>query len=213
MIKEDLSRVEKSATKSTYKLSVGFERREDKSENSAPKFVPSSNYHKEEEALKPTKPRYPSIPKPSFNPKRCVKKNTPNPSEKVYICIFCGRAGHLDEFCFWHKRMEKRRVDYARNLYHDEFIDFPPHFFHVLHLVFLMDLTIIYMVLVHERVVLCVDDLVSTHALIVVFVPRVGMVFLLEVFILTLSRVALMVHVFPIVVHVPLSQMVRCKRL
>jgi hypothetical protein len=57
-----------------------------------------------------------------------VKKNTPNSSEKIYICIFCDRAGHLDKFCFQHKRMEKRRVDYARNSYHDEFIDFLPHF-------------------------------------------------------------------------------------
>jgi hypothetical protein len=54
MIEEDLSRVEESATKSTYKLSVGFERYKDKGEKSAPKFVPSSNYHKEEESLKPT---------------------------------------------------------------------------------------------------------------------------------------------------------------
>jgi hypothetical protein len=57
-----------------------------------------------------------------------VKKNTPNLSEEVYICMFCGRAGHMDEFCFWLKRMEKRRVDYARNSYHDDFIDFLPHF-------------------------------------------------------------------------------------
>jgi hypothetical protein len=35
-------------------LGVGFERCEDKSESSAHKFVPSSNYHKEEKALKPT---------------------------------------------------------------------------------------------------------------------------------------------------------------
>jgi hypothetical protein len=57
-----------------------------------------------------------------------VKKNTPNLSEKVYICIFCDRAGHLDEFYFRRKRMKKRCVDYARNSYHDEFIDFPPNF-------------------------------------------------------------------------------------
>jgi hypothetical protein len=57
----------------------------------------------------------------------------------------------------------------------------------VLHLIFLMDLTIAHMILVHERVVLCLDALMLTHALIVVFVPRVGMVFLLEVSILTLS--------------------------
>jgi regulator of replication initiation timing len=81
MIEEDLSRVEESATKSTYRLGVGFERCEDKGEKSAPKFVPSSNYHKKEEALKPTKTHYPSYPKPSFNPKREVGKETPKPRE------------------------------------------------------------------------------------------------------------------------------------
>jgi hypothetical protein len=112
MIEDDLSRVEESETKFTYKLGVGFERCEDKDEKSAPKFVPSSNYHKEEEALKPTKTHYPSNSKPSFNPKRGVKKNTPNPGEEVYICMFCARGGHLDEFCFQRKRMEKRHMDY-----------------------------------------------------------------------------------------------------
>jgi hypothetical protein len=75
-------------------------------------------------------------PKPTTHPflshpstLRVVKKNTPNPSEEVYICMFCGREGHLDEFCFQCKRMEKRRVEYARNSYHDEFITFPPHFY------------------------------------------------------------------------------------
>jgi hypothetical protein len=48
MIEDDLNRVEESAIKSTYKLGVGFERYEDKDEKSAPKFVLSSNYHKEE---------------------------------------------------------------------------------------------------------------------------------------------------------------------
>jgi hypothetical protein len=107
IIEEDLSQVEESATKSTYKLGVGFERCEDKGEKSAPKFVTRS-----------------SNLKPSFNPKRGVKKNTANLSEEVYICMFCVLAGHLDEFCFRRKRMEKRHVDYARNSYHDEFIDF-----------------------------------------------------------------------------------------
>jgi hypothetical protein len=126
---ENLSRVEESATKSTYKLGVGFERCEDKGEKSAPKFVPSSNYHQEEEALKHIKAHYPSNPKPSFNPKRSVKKNTPKLGEEVYICMFCGHAGHLDEFCFRYKRMEKRHVDYSRNSYHDEFIGFSPHIY------------------------------------------------------------------------------------
>jgi hypothetical protein len=107
-------------------LSIGFERSENKGEKSAPKFVPSSNYHKEEKTLKSTKTHYPSNPKPSFNPKRKVRKEIPKPREKAFICMFCGRAGHLDEFCFCHKRMEKRRFDYARNSYCDEFIDFLP---------------------------------------------------------------------------------------
>jgi hypothetical protein len=55
MIEDDLNCVKESATKSTYKLDVGFERCEDKGEKSAPKLVPSSNYHKEEETLKSTK--------------------------------------------------------------------------------------------------------------------------------------------------------------
>jgi hypothetical protein len=100
MIEEDLSRVEESATKSTYRLGVGFERCEKKGEMSAPKFVPRSSYHKEEEARKPTKTHYPSNPKPSFNPKREARKETPKSREEAFICIFCGRAGQLDEFCF-----------------------------------------------------------------------------------------------------------------
>jgi hypothetical protein len=43
--------------------------------------------------------------------------------------MFCGRAGHLDEFCFRCKRIERMHFDYARNSYHDEFSDFPPHSF------------------------------------------------------------------------------------
>jgi hypothetical protein len=70
MIEDDLSRVEESATKSTYKLGVDFERGADKGVKSAPMFVPSSNCHKENEAIKSTKTHYPSSPKPSFNPKR-----------------------------------------------------------------------------------------------------------------------------------------------
>jgi hypothetical protein len=98
IIEDDLSRVEESATKPTYRLNVGFERCDDKGENNAPKFIPSSTYHKE----------------------------TPKPREKDFICMFCSRADHLDEFCFRRKRIERRRVEYARNSYRDEFIDFPP---------------------------------------------------------------------------------------
>jgi hypothetical protein len=126
MIEEDLSWVEESTTKSTYRLGVGFERCEKKDEKSAPKFVPSSSYHKEEEALKLTKAHYPSNPKPSFNPKREASKETAKPREEAFLCMFCGRAGHLDEFYFRRKRIERRCVEYARDSYCDEFIDFPP---------------------------------------------------------------------------------------
>jgi hypothetical protein len=126
MIEEDLNRFEESATNCTYRLGVGFERCEKKGEKSAPKFVPSSGYHKEEEALKPTKAHYPSNPKASFTPMREARKETPKPREEAFVCMFCGRAGHLDEFCFWWKRIERRRVEYARDSYRDEFIDFLP---------------------------------------------------------------------------------------
>jgi hypothetical protein len=42
------------------------------------------------------------------------------------VCMFCGRAGHLDEFYFCRKRIERRHIEYARKSYRDEFIDFPP---------------------------------------------------------------------------------------
>jgi hypothetical protein len=127
MIEEDLSCVEETVTKSTYRLGVGFERCEGKCEESASKFIPSPTYHKEEAIIKPTKAHYPSNPKPSFNSKREVRKETPKLREEAFVCMLCGRAGHLDEFCFQQKRIEWRRDQYARNSYRDEFIDFPPH--------------------------------------------------------------------------------------
>jgi hypothetical protein len=117
----------KSGTKSTYKLVVGFEMCEDKGGKSDPKFILSSSYHQEEKAIKSTKTHYQSNPKPSFNPKREVKRETLKPREKDFVCMFCGHAGHLDEFCFCRKRIEKRCFEYARNLYRDEFFDFSPH--------------------------------------------------------------------------------------
>jgi hypothetical protein len=74
-----------------------------------------------------------------------------------------------------------------------------------------MDLTIAHMVLVHERTTLRLDVLITTHVLIVVIVSPVGMVFLLEGLTLTLSLDTWMAHVFPIVVHVPLVQLLMCK--
>jgi hypothetical protein len=59
---------------------------------------------------------------------------------------------------------------------------------HVLCLSSLMDPTIAHMVLVHERTALSLDDLVTTHILIVVIISRVGLVFPLEGPFLTLSQ-------------------------
>jgi hypothetical protein len=67
--------------------------------------------------------------------------------------MFCGCAGHLDEFYFQCKRIGKMHVDYARNSNHDEFIDFLTHFSSHALSHFLMDLNITHMVLVHKRVV------------------------------------------------------------
>jgi hypothetical protein len=76
-----------------------------------------------------------------------------------------------------------------------------------------IDLTIAHMVLVHERIALCLDALVMAHVLIMVIVSRVGTVFLLENLTLILNSDTWMVHIFSIVVLVPLVQRVRCKRL
>jgi hypothetical protein len=109
MIEEDLSWVDECVTHSIHRLGLGYERCEDKGEIST-KFVPSSTYKVEEETLKAKQIPYPVNPKPSFKPKRDQKQTT-NPSmpnlDGVYICMFCGRAGHLDKFCFRRKRMEK----------------------------------------------------------------------------------------------------------
>jgi hypothetical protein len=77
----------------------------------------------------------------------------------------------------------------------------------------LMDLTIAHMVLVHKRTALSSDALVTAHVLIVVIVFHVGLVFPLDSPPPTLSRDIWTAHIFPIVVHVPLDQMVRWKGL
>jgi hypothetical protein len=80
-------------------------------------------------------------------------------------------------------------------------------------LISLMDLTIAHIVLVHERIALRLDALVMAHVLIVVIVFSVGTVFLLESLTPALSPDIWTIYVFSIVVHVPLVQRVRCKRL
>jgi hypothetical protein len=55
-----------------------------------------------------------------------VRRETTKPREQAFACMFCGCAGHLDEFYFWCKRIEKMRFEYGRDSYHDELFDFLP---------------------------------------------------------------------------------------
>jgi hypothetical protein len=74
----------------------------------------------------------------------------------------------------------------------------------------LMDLIIAHMVLIHKRITLYLDALVTTHVIIVVIIFRVDPIFLLEGLALTLSPDTWMVHVFLVVVLIPLGQVVKC---
>jgi hypothetical protein len=194
MIKEDLSRVEESATKSTYRLGVGFERCEDKGEKSAPKFILSSTYHKEEAAIKSTKAHYPSNPKPSFNPKREARKETPSRERKLLFACFVivlitwmsfasgGRElrGSMLSILETHIVMSFLICRLVLILVFRLALTLVLHLalFHVLclalllvlYLSLLMDLTIAHMILVHERTVLSLDALDTAHVLIMVII-------------------------------------------
>jgi hypothetical protein len=113
----------------------------------------------------------------------------------LFICV-CDCVSHLDEFCFWHKRIKKRRLDYGRNSYRDVFFDFlsrsyscasPRTSSHAFPL-FSYGPNHRSYVLVHVRTALSLDTLVTVHALIVVIVSPVGLVFLQEGFTPVLSR-------------------------
>jgi hypothetical protein len=194
MIKEDLSRVEESATKSTYRLGVGFERCEDKGEKSAPKFILSSTYHKEEAAIKSTKAHYPSNPKPSFNPKREARKETPSRERKLLFACFVivlitwmsfasgGRElrGSMLSILETHIVMSFLICRLVLILVFRLALTLVLHLalFHVLclalllvlYLSLLMDLTIAHMILVHERTALSLDTLDTAHVLIMVII-------------------------------------------
>jgi hypothetical protein len=155
-------------------LGVGFERCEDKGEKSAPKFIPSSNYHKEEATIKSTKTHYLSNPKPSFNPKRDVKKETPKPRERNLL-FACFMAVLVTWMSFAFSVRESRRgalimlethIVMSSLIFHLAltFVLYLAHLL-VLCLISLMDLTIAHMTLVHERTALCLDALVTSQVL------------------------------------------------
>jgi hypothetical protein len=186
-------------------------------------FIPSSTYHKEEASIKPTKAHYPSNPKPSFNPKREVRKETLKPRDFVAVRVIWmsfafderelrrGALSMLETYIMMSSLICHLVLILVFHLARTLVLWFT--LFHVLCLSSLMDLTISHMVLVHERTTSRLDALVMAHVLVVVNVSCAGLVFLLEGPTHIFSRDTWMVHVFPIVVHIPLGQVVRCKGL
>jgi hypothetical protein len=213
MIEHELGRVEESATKFTYKLSVGFERCKDKGEKRAPKFIPTSNYHKEKEIIKSTKTHYPSSPKPSFNHKREVRKESPSQERKPLFAYFLTVLVTWMSFASVTRELRRCALIMIETHIMMSSLIFCLILILVLCITLFMDLAIAHMVLVHEKIVLCLDTLVTAHVLIVVIVSHICLIFLLEGLTLTLSPDTWMVYVFPVVVHVPLVQMVKCKGL
>jgi hypothetical protein len=199
-------------------LGVGFERCEDKGGKSAPMFIPSSNYHKEE-TIKSTKAHYPCNPKPSFNPKREVRKEILSRDRKLLCACFVAVLVTWMSF-----------ASIVRELRRDALTVLETHIVMsslifrlvlilmlcltllMLCLISLMDLTISHMVLVNKRIALCLDTLVMAHAHIMVIVSHIGPNFLMEGLTSSLSLDTWMVHVIPIVVLVPLVQRLMCKR-
>jgi hypothetical protein len=237
MIEEDLSWVEENATKSSYRLGIGFERCEDKGEKSAPKFIPSSTYHKEEATINSTKAHYPSNPKPSFNPKREARKETLGRERKLLFACFVAMLVTWMSFASGRRELRggvlimlETHIVMSLSIFRLILIlmfrlaftlELLLALSHVLYLALLlvlclssiMDPTIAHMVLVHERTALSLDALDTAHVLIVVIISHVGLVFPLEGPFPTLSRDIWMVHAFSVVVHVSLGQVVRCKGL
>jgi hypothetical protein len=186
-------------------LGIGVERYEDKGEKRAPKFVPTYNYHNEEETIKSTKTHYPSSLKPSFNPKREVRKEIPSLQRKLLFACFMVVLVTWMSFAFIARELRRCVLTML-----ETHIVMSSLIFHlvltlalcltlllVLCLVYLMDLTIAHMVLIQERTALYLDALVMTHVLIIVIISRVDLVFLLEGLTLALSPDTWMVHIFP----------------
>jgi hypothetical protein len=179
--------------------------------------------------MKSTKAHYPSNPKPSCNPKREGRKGTPKPREEALFTCFvavlvtwmsfasggrelrAGMLSMLETHIVISSLICRLVLILVFRLTLTLMLGLA--LFHVRCLNSLMDLTIAHMVLVHDRTVLRLNTLVTAHVLIVVIISHVGLVFPLEGPSPTLSRDTWMVHVFPIVVHVPLGQVVRCKGL
>jgi hypothetical protein len=158
---------------------LSLRRYEGKGGKRAPKFVPTSNYHKQEEIIKSTKTHYPSNLKPSFNPKREVRKEISKPREEGFVCMFYGCASQMS-FASVVRELRRGALTMLQTHIMMSSLIFCLVLTLVLYLISLIDLTITHMVLVHEKTALCVDTLVMTHVIIVVIISYVGPIFLLE---------------------------------
>jgi hypothetical protein len=88
MIEEDLSRVEKSATKSTYRLGVGFERCEKKGEKSAPKFfLAPATIKKSKHSNQPKPITHPIQSHPSTQREKQEKKPLSRERKLLFVCF------------------------------------------------------------------------------------------------------------------------------
>jgi hypothetical protein len=195
MVEDNLSRIDESATKSTYKLGVDFDRCKDKGEKNAPKFIPRSTYHQEEKITISTKAHYPSNSKPSFNPKRKVRKETPKLSEEAFFACFVAVRVTWMSFASGARGLSGGALIMPEIYIVMSFLIFRLALSLTLYLTFLLalclssliDLTITHMVLVHDRTALSLDALVTAHVNIMVIISHVALFFLLEGLTLTLS--------------------------
>jgi hypothetical protein len=186
MIEEDLSRVEESVTKSTYKLGVGFERCEVWRVLSS--LFPAPPITKRKQQSNPL--NLTTHPTQSHHSTLREKWGNKPPSRERKHLFACFVAVQFTWMSF---------TSDARGLRGDALIMPETHIVMsflifrlalslalcltlllVLCLSSLMDLIIARMVLVHERTTLSLDVLITAHVLIVVIVSRVGLFFLLE---------------------------------
>jgi hypothetical protein len=97
MIEENLSRVDEFVIHSIHKLGLGYERCEDKGKIFT-KFVPSSTY-KYANKFHTLQTQSHPLTRRELKSKQSTNPAMPN-LDGVYICMFCGCAGHLGEFSF-----------------------------------------------------------------------------------------------------------------
>jgi hypothetical protein len=172
-----------------------FERCENTGENSAFKFILSSTYHQEEKIIKSTKAHYPSNQSlPSTLREKRGKKPPSRERKPLFACFVAVRVTWMS-FASGTRGLRGGALIILETHIVMSFLIFRLALslalclalLLVLYLSSLMDLTIAHMVLLHKRITLRLDALVTTHVLIVVIISRVGLVFLLDGLTLTLS--------------------------